>query len=446
METKINNNSIYSSSFENIKKELSKEDVERYCRQIILPEFGHNGQLKLKNSKVLIIGAGGLGSPCLMYLSGSGIGEIGIIDGDQVDVSNLHRQIIHSSNNKGINKAKSAALLIQNFNPLIKLKTYEEHFTNKNALETAENYDLLVDCSDNPATRYLINDICVILQKPLVSGSAVKWEGQLTIYSRDSIEKNNFNKLPCYRCLFPKPSPTSSVCNCADAGVFGPVPGVIGVLQCNEAVKLLLGEKDKILAKKMLIYDALEMSFKVFKLRNHKEECEVCGKNPKITKENIKEFDYNDFVNPVACRIPLRLEIAKENCVLWEDFVKIYDDEKSKIINNQTEKEKQGNKNDIENLLLLDVRPEDQFELVNLCQQFQFHNCPLKEIKTNFENIEKDILKGCKDKRIYVMCKAGNASTHATKILLEKGYKNVFNINNGLAGYRKDIDNNIPIY
>ena len=263
----------------------------------------------------------------------------------------------------------------------------------------------------------------------MVSGSAVKWEGQLTVYHRDSTDKDNYTKLPCYRCLFPIPSPISSVCNCADAGVFGPVPGVIGVLQSNEAVKLLLGAKEKLLAQKMLMYDAYEMSFKLFKLRSFKDDCEACGKDPKITKDSIKEFDYENFVNPIACRVPMRVDIPVNQCFNWPDFVKFFE-----------EKEK-------EKFLFLDVRPEDQFQLVNLEKKFgKVLNCPLKDLKANFEKCEKEILKEEKDCKIFVMCKGGNASTHATKLLLEKGYNNTFNLINGLAGYRKEIDNDVPIY
>ena len=255
---------------------LKKVEVERYCRQVILPEIGPQGQNLISKAKVLVVGAGGLGAPCLMYLAGAGVGEIGIIDGDCVDTSNLHRQIIHTTINKGINKAKSAAQYIQSLNPNLKVNTYEEHLTNKNALQILINYDLLIDCCDNPATRYLTNDICVILNKPLVSGSAVKWEGQLTIYIKDSLNQNN-NSLPCYRCLFPIPPPSAAVCNCADAGVFGPVPGVIGTMQANEAIKLIIGAKDKILSRRMLAYDAYEMTFKIFKLRMKKSDCIACG-------------------------------------------------------------------------------------------------------------------------------------------------------------------------
>ncbi len=413
---------------------LSKEEVERYCRQIILPEIGPEGQEKINKAKVLVIGAGGLGSPLLMYLAGSGIGTIGIVDGDNVDLSNLHRQVIHSSENKGVNKAKSAAQLIKSFNPFIEVKIYEEHLTNKNGLEIAKDYDLLVDCCDNPATRYLTNDICVVQGKPLVSGSAVKWEGQLTVYVRDCLE-SSANKLPCYRCLFPMPTPPSAVCNCGDSGVFGPVPGVIGTLQANECIKLILGAKDKILSKRMLTYDAYEMSFKIFKLRNAKNDCIVCGskENIKITIENLQNFDYEEFTNPKESRVPKRLNIPEKNNKNWKSFINEL---------NQTQENKSSS-----NEVLIDVRPPEQFNMFNLNKQknLSFINIPLKEFKNNFTDlVEKEDIE---NKKVFIMCRAGNLSTHAVDFMLQKGYSNVYNLKDGIHGYIKEIDSeNTPYY
>lgn len=422
-----------NTEFDNKNNLLTKEDVERYCRQIILPEIGTEGQLNIKDSKVLVVGAGGLGSPCLLYLAGAGVGEIGIIDGDSVDNSNLHRQIIHSTTNKGINKAKSAAMLIMSFNPLVKINVYEEHLCNENALEICKEYDVIVDCCDNPATRYLTSDISVVLNKPLVSGSAVKWEGQLTIYTKDSIHPKNYNSLPCYRCLFPIPTPSSAVCNCAEAGVFGPVPGVIGTLQANETVKLIINKCDKLLAKKMLMYDAYDMIFKIFKLRNKKDDCIACGKNPQINKDNIQDYDYNEFVNPKECFIPKRVEIPMNNNIKWKDLYKKINDN----INS--------------NMSFVDVRPIEQFNMFKINDdKFNFKNVPWKNLKENFNLLKKELFTENEEKEgneIYVMCRAGNNSTHAVKFLLEKGYTNVFNIEDGIHGYIKEIDSkNTPFY
>jgi molybdopterin/thiamine biosynthesis adenylyltransferase/rhodanese-related sulfurtransferase len=445
--SKLNSDNIKSSQ----STPLTKEEIERYCRQVILPEIGTEGQLKLKNSKVLVVGAGGLGSPCLLYLAGAGIGEIGIIDGDCVDTSNLHRQVIHQTANKGINKARSAEMMIRSFNPMIKVTIYEEHLSNKNGLKIAKNYDLLIDCCDNPATRYLTNDLCVVLNKPLVSGSAVKWEGQLTVYVKDSTSSENSNKLPCYRCLFPLPTPPSAVCNCGDSGVFGPVPGVIGTLQANETVKLLIGANEKILAKRMLTYDAYEMTFKIFKMRNYKDECIACGKeeNRRINIDNIESYDYEEFTNPKSCRIERRVQIEDENNKKWSELIDLINKSKS-----------------MEEIVLLDVRAQEQFEMFNFNSDFESHlkieegvgtdsndgndlkfkNIPLKDLQDNYDTYQ-NIFSEKNDKQIFVMCRAGNLSTHAVKFLLSKGLKNVYNLEDGIHGYIKEIDSQkTPFY
>jgi adenylyltransferase/sulfurtransferase len=419
---------------ENKSSALSKQEIERYCRQIVLPEIGLEGQERISKSKVLVVGAGGLGSPCLMYLAGAGVGEIGIIDGDLVDTSNLHRQIIHVTENKGIHKSKSAELFIKAFNPMVKVYTYEENLTNKNALKICKDYDLLIDCCDNPSTRYLTNDICVLLNKPLVSGSAVKWEGQLTIYVQDKIKdtpNDKICKLPCYRCLFPIPSPPSAVCSCSEVGVFGPTPGVIGTLQANEAIKIIIGASDKILAKRMLMYDGYDMSFKIFKLRNNKSDCIICGDIEKITisLDNFEGLDYDEFVNPKVTRVEKRVQIPEENNLKWTVFL---------------ENIKEKNLNDI---CMLDVRSEEQFNMfnINLESTIRFINIPLKNLKENFDELNKKIFSGKKE--IYITCRAGNLSTHATKLLIENGYNKTYNLENGIHGYIKEIDSiNTPYY
>lgn len=406
------------------KCELKKEEIERYCRQMLLNEIGKEGQTILKNAKVLIVGAGGLGAPCLMYLAGAGIGTLGIVDGDSVEESNLHRQIIHSSQKKGINKAISAKTMIELFNPLINVITFEEHLSNKNSVKICEGFDVLIDCSDNPATRYLVNDTAVFLNKPLVSGSAVKWEGQLTVYNKNSLRSDGSDDTPCYRCLFPVPTPPSAVCNCADAGVFGPVPGMIGTLQASECVKLLLGLQDKILAKRMLLFDCLDMNFKVIRLRSRNKNCVVCGSEGKqiFKTKAISVYDYQEFVNPVAQRQPLRIPLESQNNINWEQFNDL--------------KTQEGF---YQNNTLIDVRPEEQFKIASL---ENFQSIPLKELKDNF-NQYKDLFMD-KEKPVYVMCRRGNASTYGAKFLLDQGYCKVYNIDGGINEYRTKFDKNIP--
>jgi adenylyltransferase/sulfurtransferase len=271
---------------------LSPEEEKRYSRQILLSEMSLESQLKLKKSKVLIIGAGGLGSPCIMYLSGAGIGTIGIIDNDIVDESNLHRQIIHKLQNKGKNKAESAKIFIEEFNPNIKVEIYKEDLNQKNGISIFKNYDIIIDCCDNPKTRYIINDICVILNKPLISGATIRWDGQLSIYICDT----EGNKLPCYRCLNPKAPLIENVKKASQVGVIGTLPGIIGTMEANECIKFICGFKEQILKRKIVIFDGFDMRIKVFKCRDSDKNCIVCGKEKIINERNIENYDYDMFI------------------------------------------------------------------------------------------------------------------------------------------------------
>jgi adenylyltransferase/sulfurtransferase len=271
---------------------LSPEEEKRYSRQILLSEMSLESQLKLKKSKVLIIGAGGLGSPCIMYLSGAGIGTIGIIDNDIVDESNLHRQIIHKLQNKGKNKAESAKIFIEEFNPNIKVEIYKEDLNQKNGISIFKNYDIIIDCCDNPKTRYIINDICVILNKPLISGATIRWDGQLSIYICDT----EGNKLPCYRCLNPKAPLIENVKKASQVGVIGTLPGIIGTMEANECIKFICGFKEQILKRKIVIFDGFDMRIKVVKCRDSDKNCIVCGKEKIINERNIENYDYDMFI------------------------------------------------------------------------------------------------------------------------------------------------------
>lgn len=272
---------------------LTEEETKRYSRQILLAEMSNDAQLKLKQAKVLVIGSGGLGSPCLTYLAGAGVGTIGIVDNDTVDITNLHRQVMHSTKNHGIPKVDSAKSFIESLNPNVKVVTYKEMLTNKNGLEIAKEYDIIVDCCDNPKTRFLTNDIAVLLNKPFISGASVRWDGQLSIYVKDA----NGNKLPCYRCLNPRPPLKENVKKCAQVGVMGTIPGVIGVLEANEVIKFIIGANDQLLSRKLLIFDGYDTHFKIMKCRNYRDDCVVCGTSPEVTKENFAQFDYDAFIN-----------------------------------------------------------------------------------------------------------------------------------------------------
>ena len=287
------NEIIDKSKKEDIYTELTEEEKYRYNRQTKLSEFGEKGQLKLKNAKVVVIGAGGLGSSCLMHLAGSGVGKICIIDNDVVDEQNLHRQIIHNINNIGMNKALSAQKFMKLLNPNIEVIALNESFTNKNGLQLCKDYDIIIDCCDNPKTRFICNDIAVLLNKTFISAASVRWDGQIGVY----VKNCKGEKLPCYRCLNPKAPIKENVKKCAQVGVIGTLPSIMGTLEANEAIKFILGKDEQILQRKIIIFDGYDNRIKIMKTRNYQDDCIVCGKNKTLNKDNINEYDYDSFIN-----------------------------------------------------------------------------------------------------------------------------------------------------
>ena len=288
-----NNEKQENQSKEGKFTELTEEEKYRYNRQTLLSEFGEDGQIKLKNAKVIVIGAGGLGSSCIMHLAGSGVGKICIVDNDIVDEQNLHRQIIHNVNNIGMNKALSAKKFVNLLNPKIEVIALNESFTNKNGLKLCENYDIIIDCCDNPKTRFLCNDVAVILNKPFISAASVRWDGQIGVY----VKNCKGEKLPCYRCLNPKAPLKENVKKCAQVGVIGTLPSIMGTLEANETIKFILGKDEQILQRKIIIFDGYDNKIKIMKTRNYQDDCIVCGKNKKINSDNISEYDYDLFIN-----------------------------------------------------------------------------------------------------------------------------------------------------
>ena len=276
-----------------VMKELTEQEKYRYNRQILLSEYGEEGQLKLKNSKIVIIGAGGLGSSCIMHLAGSGVGRMCIIDNDVVDEQNLHRQVIHTVDNIGMNKALSAKKFVNLLNPNVEVIALNESFTNKNAINLCKDYDIIIDCCDNPKTRFLCNDVAVILDKPFISAASVRWDGQIGVY----VKNCKGEKLPCYRCLNPKAPLKGNVKKCAQVGVIGTLPAIMGTLEANEAIKFILGKDEQILQRKIFIFDGYDNKTKIMKTRNYQDDCVVCGKNKKIELNNINKYDYDLFIN-----------------------------------------------------------------------------------------------------------------------------------------------------
>uniref|UniRef100_A0A336M9W7 Adenylyltransferase and sulfurtransferase MOCS3 homolog n=1 Tax=Culicoides sonorensis TaxID=179676 RepID=A0A336M9W7_CULSO len=391
---------------------LTNDEIARYSRQIILPNFGVSGQLKLKNASVLIVGAGGLGCPSSQHLVGAGVGHIGLVDYDVVEINNLHRQLMHTEEAIGTPKVESLRNSLLKLNSNTKITTFNSQLDSKSALNIIKKFDIVLDCTDNVATRYLLNDACVMLKKPLVSGSALQFEGQLTVY--------NYQGGPCYRCLFPKPPPPEAVTNCGDGGVFCTVTGIIGTMQAMEATKIIQN-LNGVLAGKLLIYDALETTFRNVKLRGKKSTCDICGDQPTITEL----IDYEQFCGMKATDKDSHLNIlGPEDRITVEEF---------------------NDKFARSGFLLIDVRSENEFEI---CQLPQAINIPIKEVLDDRkeENLRKIILTTQKSP-IFVVCRRGNDSQLAVQRLKTIFDKMSFkDIVGGLHAWTKNIDSNFPMY
>jgi len=391
---------------------LSNDEIMRYSRQLLLPEFGVKAQIKLskKTKGVLVVGAGGLGCPAIQFMAAAGLSPIGVVDYDTVDLSNLHRQILHTEQKKGMTKVDSVAIAVKQLNSHVKIVPYYDSLDSTNALEIIKNYDVVLDASDNVATRYLLNDACVLAGKPLVSGSALRFEGQLTVY--------NYQGGPTYRCLFPEPPPPETVTNCSDGGVVGVVPGIIGSLQAQEAMKII-GEFGQVLSGKLLLYDGLSCRFTSVKLRPRTEKADLIE----------KLIDYEQFCGAKATdKDTSDLTILEKNQRI---SVKEYHQE---IMNS--------------NHILLDVRTEPEMDI---CQLKNSVNIPLFDIG-KIEAIEKisDLVEGKQTDQLILVCRRGNDSQMAVK-LLEKNLKNyselvIKDIIGGLQAWSDKIDNNFPKY
>lgn len=377
------------------KPELSKEEIYRYSRHLLIPEVGISGQRKLKASKVLVIGTGGLGSPISLYLAAAGVGKIGLVDYDTVDESNLQRQIVHSTSTIGVPKVESAKNRLLEVNPYLNIEVYNLLLNRDNAMDIIRDYDLVIDGTDNFPTRYLLNDACFFLKKPLIYGSIFRFEGQVTVFDSQ--------RGPCYRCLYPEPPPPGTVPSCAEGGVFGVLPGVIGTIQATEAIKLLLNLGEPLIGK-LLLYDALRMEFRFLKLRKD-PNCPLCGKNPSIHEL----IDYENF-----CGQELKPELSE-----YELSPK---DAAEKIKNSK-------------NTVILDVRDKHEWEICYLPNS----------LFITLEDLPSKIAELDPTKEYLVVCKVGKRSYNALEILLGAGLK-AYHLRGGLNAYAKEVDPNMPIY
>lgn len=375
----------------NDSTDLNPAELSRYSRHLTLPNFGAAGQQKLKAARVLVVGAGGLGSPLLLYLTAAGVGTLGIVDGDTVDESNLQRQVLFGLSDLGLGKAQQAAKRLADLNPFIQTVVYNTTLTSANALEIIADYDLVIDGTDNFPTRYLVNDACVLLGKPNIYGSIFRFEGQASVFNDEGG--------PCYRCLYPEPPPPGMVPSCAEGGVLGVLPAVIASIQATEAIKIIT-RIGNTLSGRLLLYDALRMQFDELKLRKN-PDCPVCGANPTV-RELI---DYQEF-----CGIP-----SQKPQTSWRD------------ITVQTLKQRLDRG---ENLTILDVREPYEWEI---CHLQNAHHIPMGRVAESLDRFDRE-------QEIIVHCKSGERSAKICQLLQENGFKKPVNLIGGILAWANEIE------
>ena len=383
---------------------LSNDEILRYSRHLIMPEVGMEGQQKLKAAKVLCIGAGGLGSPLALYLTAAGVGTLGIVDFDVVDYTNLQRQIIHTTADVGRKKLDSAADKLKAINPFVNLRTFDTKLTSANALDLFRDFDIVADGTDNFPTRYLVNDACVLTGKPNVYGSIFRFEGQASVFATE--------EGPCYRCLYPEPPPPGLVPSCAEGGVLGILPGLVGVIQATETIKLILGQGDSLVGR-LLLVDALGMKFRELKLRKN-PDCPDCG----TQRTNTKLIDYDQF-----CGIR-GVESAPASQEKTEG--------KMAEISVEELKKKLDNKEDI---FILDVREPHEYQICNL----NGHLIPLNDLPKRVGELDSS-------REIVAHCKMGGRSAKAVAFLQQSGFKKVSNLTGGISAWAERVDPKMPKY
>jgi sulfur-carrier protein adenylyltransferase/sulfurtransferase len=381
--------------------DLTVDEVRRYSRHLIIPDVGKTGQRRLKNARVLCVGAGGLGSPALLYLAAAGVGTLGIIDFDVVDESNLQRQIIHGQSDVGRPKAVSAMESVRELNPLVNVVLHEERLDSDNAMQIFERYDLIVDGTDNFATRYLVNDACVLLGKPYVWGSIYRFDGQASVFWAEHG--------PCYRCLYPEPPPPGMVPSCAEGGVLGVLCASIGSMQVNEAIKLITGIGEPLVGR-LMIYDALDMTYRSVTVRKD-PECPVCGKNPTITEL----IDYEEFCGTVSEDAQKAAAGSTITATELKDMLDHHDD-----------------------ILLIDVREPNEYEIVSIPGAVLI---PKGEILSGaaLERLPQD-------RRIVLHCKSGARSAECLAVIKDAGFSDAVHVGGGVLAWINQVDPSLPAY
>jgi molybdopterin/thiamine biosynthesis adenylyltransferase/rhodanese-related sulfurtransferase len=378
---------------------LSNEEILRYSRHLIIPEVGMEGQLKLKNAKVLLIGTGGLGAPLGLYLAAAGVGHLGLVDFDVVDLTNLQRQVTFSTEDIGKSKTEATRARLSSLNPDIKIETFDTKLTSENALELFKNFDVIVDGTDNFPTRYLVNDACILLGKPNVYGSIFRFEGQITVFGMPDG--------PCYRCLYPEPPPPGLVPSCAEGGVLGVLPGIVGSLQAMETIKLVLGVGDS-LAGRLILFDALGMKFRELKLRKN-PNCPACGEPRTITKL----IDYYEFCG-------VRGEEAPAPNIQVPEI---------------TPRELKSRLDRGDDLFILDVREPHEFQICNL----NGHLIPLGELPRRVHELDSS-------REIVAHCRSGKRSAEAVDFLRKAGFRKILNLKGGILAWSDEVDPAVPKY
>jgi len=378
---------------------LTKEEIQRYSRHLIMPEVGMDGQLKLKQAKVLCIGTGGLGAPLGLYLAAAGVGRIGLVDFDTVDATNLQRQILFSTTDVGRPKIAAAADRLRGLNPDIQIDTYETRLTSDNALDLFKDYDIIVDGTDNFPTRYLVNDACILLGKQNVYGSIFRFEGQITVFGAPGG--------PCYRCLYPEPPPPGLVPSCAEGGVLGVLPGIVGSIQAAETLKLIIGKAESLVGR-LLLFDALAMRFRELKLRKN-PECPVCGTHPTVTKL----IDYVQFCGIRGEEAPAPQTNIPE--ITPRDLKTRLD---------------RG-----DDLFILDVREPHEFQICNLGG----HLIPLGDLSRRVNELDSS-------REIVAHCRSGKRSAEAIEFLRGAGFRKIWNLKGGILAWSDEVDPSIPKY